>query len=73
LPIFLPLEVGPKWDEIMGWRKLHKEEPHNLDSPPNVTGMIKSRRKRWAGHVALMGRRIMHIGFLWENRKERDH
>jgi hypothetical protein len=35
--------------------------------------MIKSRRMRWAGHVALMGRRGMHVGYLWENRKERDH
>jgi hypothetical protein len=35
-----------------GWRKLHKEELHNLYSSPSIIGMIKSRRMRWAGHVA---------------------
>jgi hypothetical protein len=35
------------------WRKLHNESPHNLYSSPNR--MIKSRRMRWAGHVARIG------------------
>jgi hypothetical protein len=35
--------------------------------------MIKSRRMRWAGHVAPIGRRGMHIGYWWESRKEGDH
>jgi hypothetical protein len=36
-------------------RKLHNEELHNLYSSPNIIRMIKSRRMRWAGHVARMG------------------
>jgi hypothetical protein len=47
---------GPKRDDVMGdWRKLHNEELHNLYSSPNIIRMIKSRRIRWAGHVARMG------------------
>jgi hypothetical protein len=46
---------GPKRDEVRGdWRKLHNEELHNLYSSPNIIRMIKSRRMRWAGHVARM-------------------
>jgi hypothetical protein len=37
------------------WRKLHNEELHNLYSSPNLIRTIKSRRMRWAGHVARMG------------------
>jgi hypothetical protein len=40
-----------------GWRKLHNEELHNLYSSPSIIRMIKSRRMRWAGHVALMEER----------------
>jgi hypothetical protein len=47
---------GLKRDEsIAGWRKLHNEELHNLYSSPSTIRMIKSRRMRWAGHVARMG------------------
>jgi hypothetical protein len=35
-----------------GWRKLHNEELHNLYSSSSIIRIIKSRRKRWAGHVA---------------------
>jgi hypothetical protein len=46
---------GPKRDEAMGsWRKLHNEELHNLYFSPSIIGMLKSRRMRWAGHVARM-------------------
>jgi hypothetical protein len=49
---------GPKRDEVTGgWRKLHNEELHNLYSSPSITRMIKSRRMRWAWHVARMGER----------------
>jgi hypothetical protein len=38
-----------------GWRKLHNEELHNLYSSPSIIRIIKSRRMRWAGHVARIG------------------
>jgi hypothetical protein len=44
---------GPRRDEVMGgWRKPHNEELHNFHSSPSISRMIKSRRMRWAGHVA---------------------
>jgi hypothetical protein len=47
---------GPKRDEMMGeWRKLHNKELHNLYSSPDIIRQVKSRRMRWAGHVAHMG------------------
>jgi hypothetical protein len=46
---------GPKRDEVTGgWRKLHNEELHNMYSSPSIIRMIKSRRMRWTGHVALV-------------------
>jgi hypothetical protein len=52
---------GPKRDEVKeGWKKLHDEELRDLYSSPSITGMIKSRRMRWADHVARM----------WEKRNE---
>jgi hypothetical protein len=46
---------GPKRDEETGeWRKLHNEELHNLYSSPDIIRQVKSRRMRWAGHVARM-------------------
>ena len=48
----------PKRDELKGeWRKLHSEELNDLYCSPNITRVIKSRRKGWAGHVACMGER----------------
>jgi hypothetical protein len=47
---------GPKRDGVMGgWRNLHNEELHNLYSSPSIIRIIKSRRIRWAGHVAQTG------------------
>jgi hypothetical protein len=43
-------------DEVTGgWRTLHNEELHNIYSSPSIIRMIKSRRMRWAGHVARTG------------------
>jgi hypothetical protein len=47
---------GPKNDDVTGeWRKLHIEELHNLYSSQNIIRQIKSRRMRWAKHVASVG------------------
>jgi hypothetical protein len=49
---------GPKKDAVTGeWRKQHNEELHDLYSLPSIIRMMKSRRMRWEGHVARMGRR----------------
>jgi hypothetical protein len=46
----------PNRDEVTGkWRKLHGVQVHNLFSSPNIISEIKSRRLRWAIHVAHMG------------------
>jgi hypothetical protein len=47
---------GPKRDEVTGeWRKLYNEVLHDLYSSPSIIRIIKSRRMRWAGHVARIG------------------
>jgi uncharacterized membrane protein len=65
---------GPKRDEVTGeWRKLHNEELRDLYFSLSIIRIIKSRRMRWAGHVARMGKREMRIGYWWESQRERDH
>jgi len=53
---------GPKRDEVTGeWRKLHNEELSDPYFFPNILWVVKSRRMRWAGHVARMGEgRVVH-------------
>jgi hypothetical protein len=47
---------GPKREEVTGeWRKLHNEELNDLYSLPNIVGVVKSKRMRWAGYVVRMG------------------
>jgi hypothetical protein len=64
---------GPKRDEVTGeWRKLHNEEMNDLYSLPNIMRVVKSRRMRWAGHVACRGRKVC-TGCWWGNLWERDY
>ena len=56
---------GPRRDEVTGeWRRLHNEELNDLYSSPNIVRVIKSKRMRWAGHVARMGDESGAYSFL---------
>ena len=62
---------GPERDEVTReWRKLHNEELSDLYCSPNIVWVIKSRRMRWAGHIARMGRGEVYTGFWWGNLRE---
>ena len=65
---------GPKRDEVTGeWRKLHNEELNALYSLPNIVRVVKSRRMRWAGHVARMVEDSVVHRVLVGKPEERDH
>ena len=59
---------GPKRDEETGeWGKMHNEELNELHSSPNIIWVIKSRRMKWAGHVARVGeRRGVYRVLVWK-------
>jgi hypothetical protein len=65
---------GPERDEVVrGWREFHNVKVRKLHFSANKIKMIKSRRVRWAGHVARMGIRGINVGVWWESQIERDH
>jgi hypothetical protein len=65
---------GSKRDEVTGkWRKLHNEELRDLYSSPSIITIIKSRRMRWAGHVARMGEKRNDYRLLVGKPEEGDH
>jgi len=64
---------GPKREEDGSWRKLHNDELHDLYSSPNIVRVIKSRRMRWTGHVARVGRGKVFVEFRLGCLKGRDH
>jgi hypothetical protein len=53
------------------WRKFHNEELLDLYSSPSVIRIVKSRRMRWAGHVARMGEEIDYYRLLGESQREK--
>jgi hypothetical protein len=55
------------------WRKLHNEELRDLYPSPSIIRIIKSKRMRWADHVAQWGRRGTRIDYWLQSQKERDH
>jgi hypothetical protein len=65
---------GPKKGEVVrGWRRLHNEELHNLYAPPNVIRKNKSRRMRWAGHLARMEDRNAYNILVGQPEGKRQH
>jgi hypothetical protein len=64
---------GPKREEDRSWRKLHNDELHSVYSSPNFVRVIKSRRMKWAGHVASMGEGRGVYSFFLGSPKGRDH
>jgi hypothetical protein len=65
---------GPKRDEVTGeWRKLHNEELNDPYSSLNIVRGTKSRRMRWARHVASMGKVRAVYGVWWGSLKDGEH
>jgi len=65
---------GPVRDEVTReWSRPHNEELNDFYSSSHIVRMIKSRRMRWAGHEARMGRLKVYTGFWWRTLRKRDH
>jgi hypothetical protein len=64
---------GPKSEKDGSWRKLNDDKLHSLYSSPNIVRVVKSRRMRWAVHVARMGRGEVFTGFWLGGPKRRDN
>jgi hypothetical protein len=64
---------GPTRDNVTGeWRKLHNEELNDMYCSQNIIQVIRSRRMRWAGHVARMGeRRCIYRALVWKPEEKR--
>ena len=70
----LRIIFGPRTYDVTGdWRKLHTEGLNDVYCSPNIVRVMKSRRMRWAGQVARMGRGEAYTGFWWGNLREGDH
>jgi hypothetical protein len=64
---------GPKREEVAGdWRRRHNEL-HNFHATRNNIRRVKSRRMRWAGHVAWVGRIRNSYNILFGKLERRDH
>ena len=65
---------GPKGEDVTGdWRRLHKEDLHDLCSSPYIIRVIKSGRLRLAGHVARRGEKRISYKLWWGNLKKGNH
>jgi hypothetical protein len=62
-----------KDEMIEDWRKFHSDEFYNLNSPPNMIRIVKSRSMRWAGHETSMDEKRDICIVLYGNQKDRDH
>ena len=64
---------GPNRVEVKGKRKLHMDVLHNSYCSINIAPMINSKRMRWIGYVACVGRREIHAGFWWVDLNDTDY
>jgi len=64
----------PQKNEVIGeWRRIYNQKLYNLCALQSIIWVIKSRRKRWTGHVARMGRGEVHSEFWWDDTRAGDN